>query len=127
MLCFGLFTAEALLADVHDGDATHEELVRVDGDRHVDQHEVTATGADAILGERAPADAGHAHHACHCVHAHGAWSPLLSVLTATTVVVASGQPALNVDGPPSPSREPQLRPPSRSSPRNPSRVPPARS
>ena len=57
MLCFGLFTAEALLADVHDGDATHAELVRIDGDRHAERHagEVTsAAGAEQVPGESYP-------------------------------------------------------------------------
>lgn len=111
MLCFGLFTAEALLADVHDGDATHAELVRVDGDRHVAEHD----GASAVGGhhsdERAPGESGHAQHACHCVHAHGVWSPVPAVLEVATVVMATEPPALDADGPPTPPREPGLRPP----------------
>lgn len=109
MLCFGLFTAEALLADVHDGDATHEELVRVDGDRHAELH--AAADADHAPGERAPDEQGHSEHACHCVHAHGAWSPVQAVLFTATVAVESRQPALNVDGPTNPAPEPRLRPP----------------
>lgn len=109
MLCFGLFTAEALLADVHDGDATHEELVRVDGDRHAEQHAVADAGH--APGERAPGEQGHSEHACHCVHAHGAWSPVETVQVAATIVVATEQPALYAEGPPSPALEPHLRPP----------------
>jgi hypothetical protein len=111
MLCFGLFTAEALLADVHDGDATHEELVRVDGDQHATEHAITGAGADELPGERAPDEQGHSEHACHCVHAHGAWSPVQALLFTATVAVESRQPALHVDGPTNPAPEPRLRPP----------------
>ena len=114
MLCFGLFTAEALLADVHDGDATHAELVRVDGDRHAERHAGEVTSApdpEPVPGERAPGETGHSQHACHCVHAHGVWSPALTVLASATVLVTADEPVLDAEGPPSPALEPRLRPP----------------
>lgn len=111
MLCFGLFTAEALLADVHDGDATHEELVRVDGERHVDQHAATAAGVEHAPGERIPGKSGHAQHACHCTHAHGAWSPVVSEIAAASTVVMDAPPSRDFGAPATPAREPQLRPP----------------
>ena len=111
MLCFGLFTAEALVADVHDGDATHAELVRIDGEQHADRHAVAAADVDHLPGERGPGEDGHAQHACHCVHAHGAWYSALSVDPAATVTVATTPPALNVYGVPNPALEPRLRPP----------------
>ena len=111
MLCFGLFTAEALMADVHDGDATHEELVRVDGDRHVEQHAAAATDGDHTPREPASGEPAHSEHACHCVHTHGAWLPMHAALTTATVIVASRQPAQRADRPASPALESHLRPP----------------
>lgn len=109
-MCFGLFTVEALLADVHDGDATHEELVRVDGDRHAELHPALATDAGRPPGERESGEPGHSEHACHCVHAHGIWSPAPVAQVATTVA-ATEPPGLLALELPSPALEPHLRPP----------------
>ena len=123
-LCFGLFTAEALLADVHDGDATHEELVRTDGTdghavahvAHGDTPDAAHVGAQADTpddhpGERAPGQSGHTQHSCHCVHVHGGWLQALPTLApepddrhGTPVSFGDQAPASRVG-------EPQLRPP----------------
>ena len=79
-LCFGLFTLEVAIADVHDGDASAAEVAKapVGGG---------ATSTDAVpnrdSGPGAPTEpAGHETHVCHCVHAHGGWTPVASELPA---------------------------------------------
>lgn|SRR5688572_8831755 len=111
MLCLGLFTAESLLADVHDGDATHEELVRVDGERHAEQHSSATADTEQVPDERDPGEQGHSLHACHCVHAHVIWSPVQSSPLTAAVIVEEDQAALSALGPTSPVLEAHLRPP----------------
>ncbi|MHB1071307.1 MAG: hypothetical protein ACYC3Q_00635 [Gemmatimonadaceae bacterium] len=100
-LCFGLFAVEALVAEVHDPDATRAELVRTGA--------VTATHQQQ--GDRAPSDSGQAQLACHCVHAHG--SPAEE--RVTLAMDADARPiaprVLADKAPPTRSDEPQLRPP----------------
>lgn len=124
MLCSGLFSAEALLADVHDGDATHGELVRADGAgdhaavhvAHGDAPEAVQVGAqpdapDDHPGERAPGQSGHAQHACHCAHVHGGW-PQATPPLATGMTDGHSAPIVARDqAPSSHDAEPQLRPP----------------
>lgn len=123
-LCLGPSMGEALIADVHDGDATHEELVRVDGAEehsalhiaHGDAAEVAVIGTQsdashAHPGERAPGQSGHEQHACHCAHTHGGWPKATPVLAESAAVshappIDFGDRALL-----SREREPQLRPP----------------
>ncbi len=136
-LCFGMFTAEALIADVHDGDATHEELVQVDGasthaTAHVAHGDQTA-GASAIAsadaesamhatpdadassdshpGERFPQDAGHGSHTCHGPHAHGCWTQPEAQLEVALTNEHSAPVSLGDQTLSSRDREPQLRPP----------------
>lgn len=123
-LSLGPSMGEAMLADVHDGDATHEELVRVDGakehsafhDAHGDAPEVSQIAAQSQAshphqGERAPGQSGHEQHVCHHAHTHGGW-PKAAPATATSSAVkhvppvAFGDRALM-----SCESEPQLRPP----------------
>ena len=123
MLCLALFTAEAQVADVHDGDATAVELQR-DGASHGDAHvaHAGATGPDegrhAAARENAGGDPGsnegrpvHTQHVCHCVHAHGAVDAARDASTAPYVPDASSPAVRVVRMPPSLEREPQLRPP----------------
>ncbi len=123
-LCFGMFTAEALLADVHDGDATHEELVRADGAgdhaathvSHGDTQDAAHVGAQADVpddhpGERAPGHSGHTQHACHCVHVHGGWLQDPTSFAAELGVSHTPPVAFGDQAPASRSGEPQLRPP----------------
>ena len=78
-LCFGFSTAESLLADVHDGDATHQELTQVEGSgRHAASHVAHGDGENGAMndspehpGERSSGEEGHDQHACHHAHAHG--------------------------------------------------------
>ena len=126
-LCFGLFTAEALLADVHDGDATHEELVRADGERdhaamhmaHGDMPETVqvahthASGGDRgdHPGERPAGQSEHAQHSCHCTHAHGVGPQFSELLASASVEVHPAPIAFRDQAPPGHDVEPQLRPP----------------
>ena len=124
MLCFGLFTAEALLADVHDGDATHEELVRTDGAAehvafhaaHGDAPDAANAGAKADApddhpGERAPGQSGHSQHGCHCVHVHGGWLQEPPTLAFESGDRHGAPVAFGDRAPASRVGEPQLRPP----------------
>lgn len=123
-LSFGVYTAEALLADTHDGDATHEELARVDGaDAHAQFHadhgdapDAPPTGAQADVpdqhpGERAPGQSGHEQHACHCVHVHGGWLQDPPTLAIARSAHLAGPASVGDDAPASHRGEPQLRPP----------------
>jgi len=123
-LSFGLYTAEALLADTHDGDATHEELVRADGPgehaefhvSHGDTPSAAHAGAQAETpddhpGERAPGQSGHQQHACHCAHVHGGWPQARPSLVGENVVRHSQPVAFEDQVPASRIGEPQLRPP----------------
>lgn len=87
-LSFGISSAESLRADVHDGDATHEELVQVDGEvRHGALHRAhgdNGTIANSAIqmgsalddsgdhpGESISGESGHDIHTCHFAHLHG--------------------------------------------------------
>ena len=101
MTCFGLFTAEALIADVHDGDV---------GANHPVSIETTTSHAEGGGLPQDPTEAAHSVHVCHCIHAHGglatvggASSPPLDV-ASTPLGRADRLPA-------SIRREPQIRPP----------------
>ena len=125
-LCFGLFTAEALLADVHDGDATHEELVRTDGARnhaavhaaHGDAPETAriavhadASGDGGHPGERPAGQSEHTQHSCHCTHAHGVGTQRGGLLTSALTDMHPALIAFRDQAPPRHDVEPQLRPP----------------
>lgn len=98
--CFGLFTAEALIADVHDGDVGAN-------------HPVSVETTTAHLGggpSSVPTEPAHSIHVCHCVHAHGGMTALAS--TSAPRIESSGGPAMMGDRvPTSIDREPPSRPP----------------
>lgn len=130
LVCLGQFMVEAAVADVHDGDATHEELVAVDGAAHrdgpgaVNDRAPTCAQQDACAraphagapseshsGERAPGAPGHALHVCHCVHAHGATLSRVPTVAASTVDLGGvALPPVTL-APMSRALEPGLRPP----------------
>lgn len=120
MLCFASFSGEALVADVHDGDATAEELQR-DNDAHGGGHAATlvgdtdsAVGADVdgeANGDRMPGKPVHTQHACHCVHAHGAADAESPSGGLGDVSHLSAPTSRALRMPPSLEREPRLRPP----------------
>lgn len=119
MLCLAVFSGEALLADVHLGDATSEELPLAGSAHDLSRTLTTERDADGTTSlppqEQSPSDDSpgqptHAQHACHCVHAHGGPDGACELMgmepTHPTAALA------HADGvPPSVEREPQLRPP----------------
>lgn len=124
MLCLAFFSGEALVADVHDGDATAAELQQ-DGASHGGAHvahagtagrdeAAQAAAVHAEDGGRSTRDDGrpvHTQHVCHCVHAHGAVDTAREASDVPALPDASAQVARPVRMPPSLEREPQLRPP----------------
>ena len=106
LLASGASIAEARIADVHDGDATHAELQEYDAVvAHAD-----GQPADDTDHRSEPARSGHAQHTCHCIHVHGGWlaTDVSSRPIARTTAVASPD---DVDSPGSVVIAPQLRPP----------------
>lgn len=120
MLCFTFFSGEAVVAEVHDGDATAAELQR-DGETHGGVRAATfgddarsaviAASDGAPIGDRVPVKPLHTEHNCHCVHAHGA-EDAASARGGMGDVPHPGAPAAHaVRIPPSLDHEPRLRPP----------------
>src|SRR5690349_1195508 len=69
-LAIGFTLAEEVVADVHDGGATHAEIDRATGVNHADeQGEAGAAFHSDPAG--GPAESDHPAHVCHCTHAHG--------------------------------------------------------
>ncbi len=99
------FSAETLIADVHDGDASVAEA------EALGVHLVASDAAQP--GEGLPGDdlpSRHSAHACHCVHAHG------GVLDGPANGNAPHVPCITIRGvsdlmPASLSSKPRLRPP----------------
>lgn len=93
-LCFGLFQVEANVADVHDGDATEQELVshgRGVSDAHVASHDGPAALVSLEHTEQVPPDGStptqkHPAHVCHCVHAHAGWAPPSAVDASPSLI-----------------------------------------
>lgn len=116
-LCFGLFSVESLIADVHDGDAPASEQTRYSG--AVDAHARDgARAADAPVadlhthgdGEAPPPSSGHSLHACHSGHAHIGLTAVgveLERAAPEHVVVLANRALPPADA----EREPHLRPP----------------
>lgn len=118
-LCFGFSTAESLLADVHDGDATHQELTRLEGSgRHAASHVAHGDGENGAMndspehpGERSSGEEGHDQHACHHAHAHGGWFRTDQVLDGAFPAGHESPLASRDRIPASRDAQPQLRPP----------------
>lgn len=118
-LSFGFATAESLLADVHDGDATHEELTQVEGSgrhaaahvAHGDMDEGARIDSRAHPGERSSGPAGHRQHACHHAHAHGGWFRTDEALDGEVAACHESPIASPERFPASRDAQPQLRPP----------------
>lgn len=134
-MCFGLFTVESLVADVHDGDAPASEVTEFGAVTHGSMSTVSAgirsegrdtprstvtRGADEAVAHatddhppaEAPSPGGPAHgvHACHGAHAHVGLSPA-HVVTELRSAEHGRLPVLRDTAPPDGEREPQLRPP----------------
>lgn len=122
----GLFQAEALIADVCDGDASPAEIAaltgaasdlprqeapdapRVTTERVATTPTITAAGIEGA--NRGPAG-GHPVHTCHCVHAHTAVVALASTQAATPLAPASAVVGVSERTPPSAPHELRDRPP----------------
>ena len=63
---------EEVIADVHDGGATHAEVDRATGISHAPDDGAAAGPAHVLQQESAPAESDHTVHVCHCSHVHGA-------------------------------------------------------
>jgi hypothetical protein len=108
-LCFGLFSAEALIADVHDSDATGRvgkgavgAAQGMNGSAAVDLH--------SHQDEAPRSGDSHKMHACHGGHAHTGLIVLALRIDRERVRDVAVRPRR--DGPTSTMRrEPQLRPP----------------
>ena len=66
LLCFGFFSAETFVADVHDGDATAAEIAKATAGANIASMPIPAQTDGPTRG-----DSQHSTHVCHCVHAHG--------------------------------------------------------
>jgi hypothetical protein len=101
MMCFSFFTAETLIADVHDGDV---------GANHPISIETTTSHVAGGGLPQSPTEAAHSVHVCHCIHAHGGLTTVASVSSPSAGGAAT--PLVHGDRvPASLAREPQLRPP----------------
>ena len=106
-LVFMGFTAETLIADVHDGDASAAEIEAISGGAAMGANEAPSSPTPFVPDE---SSSGHSAHACHCVHAHG------GLLGAAEIWSSVAQPVVHVPGwsdvmPSSVSPEPRIRPP----------------
>lgn len=130
-LCFGLYTAEALLADVHDDDATHGELMQIDGaKRHAASHAAHGDDAQTVStvstfatrggpsvvedhhpGERPAGESEHGEHACHHAHVHVGLRCAATVSVPLAALPAGSPCAENDREPTSRVIAPQFRPP----------------
>lgn len=114
-LCFGFYSAESLLADVHDGDATHEELAQVEGSGlHAARHAAIGDAqGDAMndSGEHPSGPSGHDRHACHHAHAHCGWFEENGTDDGSFAATQEPPVAWPDRAPASRDTQPQLRPP----------------
>lgn len=98
MMGFGFFTAELLIADACDGDASRARIGIV-------------ADADQAPAPDAPSKApGHSVHVCHCVHAHGGLPARIDRVPPAAEPV-SAVVAFVALKPPTPALEHSLRPP----------------
>lgn len=108
-LAFLGFSAEPLIADVHDGDAPQAQVEALD----VLAELTVSTGsasAETPVSDKSNEPSGHSAHVCHCVHAHGGLQGVEGTRSFPSM------PALQVRGaselvPPSALVEPRTRPP----------------
>ena len=106
-LAFMASSAETLIADVHDGDATAQEVETIASSGNASSGVLLRGDAPSEDSEKS---SGHSMHVCHCIHAHGGLPGHLDVRSE------SSEARLQVRGvsdrmPASASLEPAIRPP----------------
>ncbi|MEO8333473.1 MAG: hypothetical protein ABI664_00775 [bacterium] len=125
-LSFGMFSAEALIADVCDGDAPATEIARIAADAgahaaYGSAESQSATRATAVApapdanrgdgsGPALPDGPTHSGHVCHCGHAHVSMTALSEAPQRGSTARTSIEVA-QYHRPPSVARTSALRPP----------------
>lgn len=121
-ILFALSCAEALIADVCDGDEGGDPVATMAA--VATAQDATADGGasagmptahlDDSTSDHVPSsDRPHGVHVCHCTHAHGGTLTLRTSVAAVTVSASEAHDPRSDRVPPSPALEPQLRPPAR--------------
>ena len=107
-MCFGVFFAEALIADTHDGDAA-----RAGSGASAVIADVPDAGSPSVPNGQPsePTLPGHQWHLCHCVHTHTLLAPGDLDIEATVLAAANDPPTGISLAPTAGAVEPQLRPP----------------
>ena len=77
LLCFGLFSVETVVADVHDGDATASEIAQATA-----AQDVSGAQPESESGDPAQGTTSHEVHVCHCIHAHGGLKAMVVTLSS---------------------------------------------
>lgn len=109
-LCFGLFSVESLVADVHDGDASAAEQSQYADAVHAGQSAADRAGAHTHSDNENADQSGHTLHACHGAHAHTGLTSSGPKWAGSPLRQASAT-APSACAPLDQRREPQLRPP----------------
>jgi hypothetical protein len=103
LLCFGFFSLETVVADVHDGDSTATPVAQATA--------AQASGeSDAGSGEPGQSTTPHEMHVCHCIHAHGGLQAM-AVTLATPEKLRDRAANLDVAAPAKVDRDVHVRPP----------------
>lgn len=102
------FSAETLIADVHDGDASVAEVQALGALMTTLDQGVQPTKAPPSAPEQS--SSGHSAHACHCVHAHGGLPGLIEARSIPAMPAAHSR-VVSDRMPSSVSHEPRIRPP----------------
>lgn len=106
---FGAYSAESLIADVHDGDAPTSERARF-SDAGAGGTHGSELASDSGHEQEHQEGSGHSTHTCHASHAHTCIIPSASPMSFDVVEQSLGLPLLATI-PMDLRREPQLRPP----------------
>lgn len=108
-ISFGAYSAESLIADVHDGDATTNERARFSDIGAAGTHGAELA-SDAGHEQEHQEGSGHSTHTCHASHAHTCIIPSALPMSFDVTEQSLGLPLLATI-PMELRREPQLRPP----------------
>lgn len=106
-LAFMASSAETLIADVHDGDATAQEVETIESSGMALSSALVPGDAPT---ENPESSSGHSMHVCHCIHAHGGLPGLLDVRSEPSEARLHVR-SVSDRMPTSASLEPAIRPP----------------